>query len=111
MQFWTRFHILFKANFCLGIILGVGQSWTEQRRFAIRNLRDFGFGKKDMEGLIMDEVKEILEWIKNRNGEPIHELHRRFSLASVNALWTILSGERYDHDDVRLTRILDQLET
>jgi hypothetical protein len=43
----------------LGIIFANGHNWKVQRRFCLRNLRDFGFGKASMEALIMDEVKQL----------------------------------------------------
>ena len=120
----VRFLVIYFAGFCLvlckkkltqefmmiGIIFGGGQAWAEQIKFAIRNLRDFGFGKTSMEGLIMEEVKELLHWIKQQHGKPI-ALHRRLVLATVNALWTILSGERYEHNDPHLTEMLDNFQT
>jgi hypothetical protein len=57
----------------------------------------------------MDEVTELVDWIKAQNGKPI-QLHRKFSLAVVNALWHILTGIRFEHDNVKLLKILDQLE-
>ena len=40
-----------------GIVFTHGKQWTEQRRFALKTLRDFGFGKSAMENIILDEVK------------------------------------------------------
>ena len=34
-----------------------GKTWVDQRRFALRTLRDFGFGKQGMEEMIQDEVE------------------------------------------------------
>jgi hypothetical protein len=39
-----------------GVILSNGPYWRELRRFLLRNLRDFGFGKSSMEELFHDEV-------------------------------------------------------
>ena len=94
----------------LGITFGRGQAWVEQRNFAIRNLRHFGFGKTSMEGLIMEDVTELLNWIKQQAGKPI-SFQRRFNLIVMNALWTILSGERYEHDDPHLTEMLEKFDT
>ncbi len=58
----------------------------------------------------MDEVMGFVDWVKTQNGKAI-DLHRRFSLAMVNVLWTILSGKRYAQDDPTIVAILDQLET
>jgi hypothetical protein len=39
-----------------GLLFSVGREWTEQRRFALRRLRDFGLGKSSMEELIHEEI-------------------------------------------------------
>ncbi len=54
----------------------------------------------------MDEVNEIMDWISKTDGTPV-SLNRKFSLAVVNALMTVLSGKRYQHDDPVLKKILD----
>ena len=38
------------------VILSEGRTWVEQRRFALRTLRDFGFGKQGMEEMTQEEV-------------------------------------------------------
>ncbi|KAI6175159.1 Cytochrome P450-33C9 [Aphelenchoides fujianensis] len=42
-----------------GIILGEGDSWREQRRFALHVLRDFGLGKNLMQEKILEEVETL----------------------------------------------------
>ena len=45
-----------------------GKTWVEQRRFALRTLRDFGFGKQGMEEMIQDEVemfKNLISEVKS----------------------------------------------
>ena len=43
-----------------GILFAEGHVWAEQRRFALKNLRNFGFGKHDtMEGLLQYEATEL----------------------------------------------------
>ena len=39
-----------------GVVFGEGRTHQEQRRFMVSTLKDFGFGKSDMEGLINDEM-------------------------------------------------------
>lgn len=50
-----------------GIIAIDGEHWQEQRRFFLRNLRDFGFGRRfqDLELQIKDEITSLVNMIKN----------------------------------------------
>jgi hypothetical protein len=43
-----------------------GPFWVEQRRFTLRNLRDFGFGKQSMEGFIMEEVEDTIKQVAQK---------------------------------------------
>lgn len=48
-----------------GVLFTDGVSnWREQRRFTLRTLRDFGFGKQSMDGLLIEEVKELVQLFK-----------------------------------------------
>ena len=42
-----------------GVIGTSGQYWIEQRRFLLKNLKDFGFGKTSMESMIQDEMAKL----------------------------------------------------
>jgi hypothetical protein len=68
----------------------------------MRQLRDFGFGKATMEHLIMEEVKEMIDWMKAHEGKPIGGIKERMTLAVVNSLWSIMSGQRFKQDDPTL---------
>lgn len=41
--------------------------WHEQRRYALRNLRDFGFGRRqdELESELLGETLNLIELIKN----------------------------------------------
>ncbi|CAG7726561.1 unnamed protein product, partial [Allacma fusca] len=91
-----------------GIVFQDGNEWTEQRRFALRHLRDFGFGKNSMESLVMDEVIEFLGELKADSGKAI-STRNRFNLAVINALWTITAGQRFKHDDPQLVTIMEAI--
>ena len=73
----------------------------------MRNLRDFGLGKKSMQNLISEEVLDLINWIK-KNEDKAVSLNRKFGLTAVNALWMIMAGHRYDHDDEKQTSILKE---
>ncbi|CAG7731616.1 unnamed protein product, partial [Allacma fusca] len=88
-----------------GIMFTEGHHWTEQRRFTLRYLRDFGFGTKSMEIKIQDEIIELIENLKEHVGRPLQVSHV-FHIAVVNALWSILFGERMDLRDPEMLKAI-----
>jgi cytochrome P450 len=91
-----------------GIIMTEGQEWVEQRRFTLKNLRDFGFGKNSMEAKIQDEIIELMDRFAARAGKPI-QMRNAFNAAVVNALWSIMLGERLKQDDPELADAVHRL--
>ena len=57
--------------FDLGIVFNNGQAWKEQRRFALRSMRDFGMGKLSMEGRIQDEAEQFVDELKKQSGQKL----------------------------------------
>lgn len=55
-----------------GIFFTEGDSWHEQRRYALRNLRDFGFGRRfdELELEINEEITQFINLLKNG---PVYE--------------------------------------
>ncbi|XP_020291003.1 probable cytochrome P450 303a1 isoform X2 [Pseudomyrmex gracilis] len=47
-----------------GLIVVDERLWMEQRRFVLRHLREFGFGRTDMAFIIQDEVIELVQYFK-----------------------------------------------
>ena len=91
-----------------GVLFSDGPIWAEQRRFTLRTLRDFGFGKAKMEELINEEVEAFTEALKSYRGEPV-DIAGKFNLPILNSLWRITVGQRFDYDDPKLRRILANL--
>ncbi|XP_055317679.1 probable cytochrome P450 304a1, partial [Sitodiplosis mosellana] len=50
-----------------GLFFSEGPLWHEQRRFALRILRDFGFGRRqdELESELNDEILNLIDLIKN----------------------------------------------
>lgn len=44
-----------------GVVFGEGKTHQEQRRFMLTTLKDFGFGKSNMDGLINEEVRQFCD--------------------------------------------------
>jgi hypothetical protein len=61
-----------------------------------------------MEHIVQDEIQECIEKLKKDAGQPI-STSNKFNVAVVNALWTIITGERFKQDDPELNRIIGMI--
>ena len=72
--------------------------WQEQKRFVLRHLKDFGFGRRTMaelgEGEAAHLVATLDEKVKAGGGEAIIEMSSAFGLNVLNTLWMMLAGIR-----------------
>merc|ERR1719228_909536 len=87
-----------------GIVFSHGDHWREQRRFAVRTLKEFGVGKSFLQDVINDEVEKLVEDLKAESGESIN-LKFRTNLAVVNTLWQILNGEKSDMNNPQMEKV------
>jgi len=92
----------------IGIIFDDGEHFKEQRRFVIKHLKDFGFGRQSMESIILDEVVDLVSRLKLTQGIPMSTRHF-FNSASLNALWLITTGEKFKQDDPTLCELSETL--
>ena len=86
-----------------------GDFFREQRRFTLRNLRDFGFGKTSSEQLIHEEIHDLITGIEQSaksQAEGIVDFENLFNMSMINILWAMVGGERFNHHDIRLKQLL-----
>ena len=93
-----------------GVLFSQGSYWREQRRFLLRNLRDFGFGKSEMEDAMLDEIDKLCVELQNYVGKSKY-LGNTLNLSIVNALWAILVGEHLPLNDPLLLNIVEQVNS
>lgn len=83
-ELWTRTHknrqwangshsscenVFFYVYCPPGVILTKGHVWKQQRRFALSTLRYFGFGKKSLEPVMLDEFENCAKEIRRFDGK------------------------------------------
>lgn len=47
-----------------GLSFNYGRAWSEQRRFTLKVLKDFGFGKSSLEGSVKEECSRLIRYFK-----------------------------------------------
>ncbi|KAL1117155.1 hypothetical protein AAG570_004482 [Ranatra chinensis] len=100
-----------------GLLLTDEEFWQEQRRFVLRQLKEFGFGKRTMAELVELEATELVDMFKKKmsqgkDGEQpsaVIEMSGAFGLNVLNTLWMMMAGIRYSPDDVELKHVQDLL--
>ncbi|KAG0710129.1 Methyl farnesoate epoxidase [Chionoecetes opilio] len=90
-----------------GVMFSEGELWKEQRRFALHQFRNLGFGKKSHEAIVHDEVRELLKEIGSAKGSI--SLPGMLGVSAINILWAILGGNRFERSDGRLWDLVERL--
>jgi len=85
-----------------------GRQWKEQRRFALKTLRDLGLGKEGMEALIARETEAMLAKVADHNGRYVQS-RQLFHCHSLSALWKVTTGAD-DVDTAQLRHIWEKME-
>ena len=76
-----------------GLLFNDGQSWKVQRRYALKTLKDFGFGRKGLEGVLVEEADRLVDHLRAQEGRPTLVLNL-FNVAILNVLWQIVANHR-----------------
>lgn len=74
-----------------GLAFSSGPLWQEQRRFALRQLRELGLEKSGFENHILREISAITDGLKSHLGEPV-DLGTDLTITITNIVWTIVAG-------------------
>lgn len=88
-----------------------GDEWKEQRKFSLRVFKHLGLGTPEIEDKIHAELaylfKEINSQIKSTSQQNAIQTNRLLGPSAANIINLLLTGERFDFDDVR-RRIIDE---
>ncbi|XP_035698865.1 cytochrome P450 2U1-like [Branchiostoma floridae] len=97
-------------NKSLGVAFApYGPIWKEQRKFTMMGLRDFGFGKRSLEGRILEEAEALRREIIKTDGKPfnIFPLLRK---AITNVICSIVFGARHEYEDAAFGTFLEDVD-
>ncbi|KAH0955945.1 hypothetical protein HN011_007994 [Eciton burchellii] len=92
-----------------GVIFTDGDVWRDQKRFVLRTLKEFGFGRVAMEDIILKDAVSLINIIESLTElGPITNLYDIISIAVLNSLWTLVAGSRFDleKENPKLMKIL-----
>ncbi len=73
--YWHRF-VKGEDGIPKGIVHTNGAEWSEQRRFALKTLRDFGFGKRGMDAIIQEEASDLVRALLDESSAAPNEAVR-----------------------------------
>ncbi|CAB4066304.1 CYP2U1 [Lepeophtheirus salmonis] len=98
---WWTINVRGDGKQSLGIINTGGMKWQTQRRFALRQLREFGFGKRSLDSVIQEEaqasIDTILQESSKNDGKVL--MASNFNVSIINVLWQIVAGQRFDPEE------------
>ncbi|PAA54767.1 hypothetical protein BOX15_Mlig004603g1 [Macrostomum lignano] len=89
-----------------GIVLTDGEIWREYRRFTLKTLRDFGFGRHGAEEIIAIEAEHMVSTLDAAAGEPVETL-MVMSTATSNVICQLVFGSRLASEDERFSEMLN----
>ncbi|XP_060084175.1 cytochrome P450 2J4-like [Ylistrum balloti] len=92
-----------------GITSRSGPEWKIHRTFALNGLRDFGFGKKSLEGKITEEIEIFLNLIDKKQGTPVC-LESPIQISVANIVCSIVLGKRFEHDDPAFKKLISLIQ-
>nr|XP_040041230.1 cytochrome P450 2J6-like [Gasterosteus aculeatus aculeatus] len=89
----------------LGVIFSNGNTWKQQRRFALSALRHFGFGKKSLEPVILDEFTYCVKDFNSHKGKPF-DPHLIVNNVVSNVICSLVFGHRFEYGDEKFLKLM-----
>ncbi|XP_036035286.1 cytochrome P450 2J3-like [Onychomys torridus] len=88
-----------------GLLMSSGQTWKEQRRFALMTLKNFGLGKKSLEQRIKEEALHLVDAIGEEEAQPF-DPNFKITNGVSNIICSITFGKRFEYGDGQFQELL-----
>ena len=88
-----------------GVIWQNGQVWKDGRRFLLSSMRDFGVGKRSIEGKIQEETHAVCNELMKKAGKP-HDMHLLLQQSVSNIICNVIFGSRFEYSDEEFKNLL-----
>ena len=84
-----------------GLVFVDGSFQTRQKNFCMKHLRNFGFGKRDFQGVMVDQAMELVGHLETMEGRVMIN-NGLFSTSAVNLIWSLIAGYSFKRDDAEV---------
>lgn len=95
-----------------GLLWSRGEANKELRRFSLRTLRDFGFGRaKSQDAVMTEELQELMSRLDVKlaqDGDTIC-MSQFFNISVLNIIWSMVAGERFGHEDANFNELVTKV--
>ena len=92
-----------------GVFWQNGKLLKDGRRFALSSMRDFGVGKKSIEGKIQEESVALCNELIKKAGKP-HDVNILLQKSVTNIICNVLFGSRFEYSDQDFHQLLRMIE-
>ncbi|KAM9279277.1 cytochrome P450 2J4-like [Morus bassanus] len=92
-----------------GIMLATGHTWKQQRRFALRTLRNLGLGKRGLEHRVQEEAHYLVDFFASMKGKPLDPSFPLIHSVS-NVICAVVFGHRFSREDETFHELLRDTE-
>ena len=88
-----------------GLVWTVGHIWKKSKTFARSGLRDFGVGRKSIEGKIQAEAEVLCKELLRRCGEPF-DAEILLKQCASNVVCNVIFGTRFEFTDLDFINLM-----
>ena len=92
----------------MGLIFSEDELWKTHRRFALSTLRELGVGKNWLETVILREVEDLCQLLRDKNRKPLNP-QGPLTISVSNVTCALILGQRFELTDPRFTLLTTKL--